>query len=231
MNKQKSLNKQGSSPGWTKRNIRKIRFLGPTRTIEPSTSGGMKVFVGNRKQWYSSTGENRQWWLYRIQDFWGGKEIGWKKRLFRRRDGPRGSQEKNQKHIEEAGTQWSTRSTEKKEKKTSEVKEAEKKWTKTVRDGKHNVHGEQGARLGGYKVNWSHTMGAFSKAGSSATPEGNSNTWWLNVLWVVKRTGDCKHLDPHQGLIKWNQEPIAEYQQVLPSSVSRTVSKGNGWKS
>lgn len=55
-----------------------------------------------------------------------------------------------------------------------------------------NVPREQGARLGWYKVNWSHTMGAFSKAGRSAA-EGNSNTWWINILSVVSETGDCNH--------------------------------------
>lgn len=39
-----------------------------------------------------------------------------------------------------------------------------------------SMPGEQGARLGWYKVNWSHTMEAFSKPGRSAAAEGNSNT-------------------------------------------------------
>lgn len=56
-----------------------------------------------------------------------------------------------------------------------------------------NVLGEQGARLGWDRVNWSYTMGAFSKPGRSAAAEGNSNTWWMNVLSGVSKTGDCNH--------------------------------------
>lgn len=56
-----------------------------------------------------------------------------------------------------------------------------------------NVPGEQGARLGWCKVNWSHTMGAFPKLGRSAAAEGNSNSWCMNVLSVVSKTGDRNH--------------------------------------
>lgn len=42
--------------------------------------------------------------------------------------------------------------------------------------------GERGDRLEWYKVNWSHTMGGFSKPGRSAAPEGTSNTW--NKWWI-----------------------------------------------
>lgn len=54
-----------------------------------------------------------------------------------------------------------------------------------------NVPGEQGARLGWYRVNWGHTMEHFQNQGGSAAAEGNFNTWWMNVLSRVSKTGDC----------------------------------------
>lgn len=63
--------------------------------------------------------------------------------------------------------------------------------------------GEQGDGIEWYKVNWSHTMGGFSKPRRSVTPEGTS-TWWINVWAVVSREVilSIKSLDIHLCLIK-----------------------------
>lgn len=50
--------------------------------------------------------------------------------------------------------------------------------------------------LGSREPGWAGTgliephNGAFSKPGRSAAAEGNSNTWWMNVLSGVSKTGD-----------------------------------------
>lgn len=148
---------------------------------------------------------------------------------------PEGAVKKvKQKQIEEAGTQWSTRMVER-ERRWRQVRSKRQKRNgpKLAEMESTNTPGEQGDRLECYKVNWSHTAGGFSKPGRSAALEGTSSSCWTHAHSVVSRQVilSTKNIDTHLGLIKWNQEHVAEHQQVLPSSVSRTVSRGNGWKS
>lgn len=160
----------------------------------------MKAFVGNRKYWYSWEIENTDTQVLAIIDnsgFRGHKIFGKKenrleeKALQEKRWAQREPRRKKSKAYRRGrDTVKYQEGWEKKEMKTSEVKEAEKKWTKTVRDGKHQRAWGAGSQAG---VNWSHTMEVFSKPGRSAAAEGNSNTWWINVLSVVSKTGDCNH--------------------------------------
>lgn len=153
-----SLSKQGSSPSWAKRNIGKISFLGTTKIIQSSTSGGMKAFVGNRKYWYSWETENTDTQVLAIIDnsgFRGHKIFGKKenrleeKALQEKRWAQREPRRKKSKAYRRGrDTVKYQEGWEKKEMKTSEVKEAEKKWTKTVRDGKHQRAWGAGSQAG-----------------------------------------------------------------------------------